>query len=134
MSVDQPSPGLKFRRRLTLSQNYRIRSIRRHGYYLFQHSILCGFFSRAAAIKERRLFNSVKTFCKYTCTKSTDVSTNGTEDDKIHYLKEGGVAVDFRETAKRDTATLTSRWLAAPLEADDVDPFTDIEENEEELN
>ena len=76
----------------------------------------------------------MKTLCKYTCTKSKDVSTDGTEDDEIHCLKEGGVADDARETVKRDTATLTSLWLAAPLEADDVDPFADTEEDKEELD
>ena len=88
------------------------------------------------AIRERRLFNSVKILCKYTCTKSTDVSTGGTEDDEIHCLKEGGMADDARETVKRDMATLTSLQLAALPEADDVqvDPFTDIEENKEELD
>ena len=44
------------------------------------------------------------------------------------------MADDARETAKRDTATLTSLRLATLLEADDVDPFMDIEENEEELD
>ena len=84
-----------------------------------------------AAIREQRLFNSVKILCKYTCTKSKDVSTDGTEDDEIHCLKKGGVADDARETAKRDTATLTSLslWLATPLETDDVNPFADTEED-----
>ena len=35
--------------------NYRIRSIRRRGYYLFRRAILCGYNSRAATIRERRL-------------------------------------------------------------------------------
>ena len=34
---------------------YRICSIRRHGYYLFHRTILCGFYSRAAFIKLRVL-------------------------------------------------------------------------------
>ena len=38
-----------------MNTNYRIRSIRRRGYYLFHHAILCGFYSRAATIRERRL-------------------------------------------------------------------------------
>ena len=38
------------------------------------------------------------------------------------------MAADARETVKRDMATLAS----AP-EADNVDPFVDIEEDEEEL-
>ena len=57
----------------------------------------------AASIRERHSFNSAKTLCKYTRTKSTGVSTDGTEDNEIHCLKEGGVTDDARETAKRDT-------------------------------
>ena len=40
-----------------------------------------------------------------------------------------------RETVKRDMATLTCTSLpfAALLEVDDVDPFTNIEEDEQEL-
>ena len=34
---------------------YRIRSIRRRGYYLFHRLSLCGVYSRAATIRERRL-------------------------------------------------------------------------------
>ena len=37
---------------------YRICSIRRRGYYLFHCAILCGFYSRAATNRERRLLNS----------------------------------------------------------------------------
>ena len=77
-------------------------------------------------------FNSVKTLCKYTSTKSTDVSTDRTKDDEIYSLKEGGVADDGRETVKRDMAILTYLPLAAPPKADDVDPFADIEEELEE--
>ena len=44
---------------MTWSWNYRICSIRRRGYYLFHHVILCGFYSRAATNRERRLLNSV---------------------------------------------------------------------------
>ena len=55
-----------------------------------------------ASIWEWRIFNSVKTLCKYTCTKSTD----GTGDDEIRCLKEGRVADYARETVKRDTTTL----------------------------
>ena len=39
--------------------DYRICSIRRHGYYLFHRAILCGFYLRAATNWERRLLNSV---------------------------------------------------------------------------
>jgi len=41
--------------------------IRCRGYYLFHHTILCGFYSRAATKRERPLLNSVvwvKFFCK----------------------------------------------------------------------
>ena len=55
-------------------------------------------------------------------------------DDEIHYPKEGEMADNARETLKRDTANLTSLWLAAPLEADYVHPFTDTEEDKVELN
>ena len=75
----------------------------------------------------------MKTLCKYTCTKSLGVSTDGTEDDEIHRLKEDGGADDARESGKRYTANPTSPLLAAPPEADDVDPFADLEEDEEEL-
>ena len=34
---------------------YRIRSIRRRGYYLFHRTILRGYYSRTATIRERRL-------------------------------------------------------------------------------
>ena len=34
---------------------YRIRSIKRRGYYLFHRPSLCGVYSRAATIRERRL-------------------------------------------------------------------------------
>ena len=32
--------------------------------------------------------------------------TDGTEDEEIHCLKEGGVAADARKTIERDTASL----------------------------
>jgi len=37
---------------------YHIRSIGRHGYYLFHYTILCGFYSRVATIRERCLLSS----------------------------------------------------------------------------
>ena len=64
---------------------------------------------RAASVRERRLFESGAYLTQ------TKLSVN------IHLQK-------AKETAKRDTATLAS----AP-EADNVDPFVDIEEDEEEL-
>ena len=42
-----------------MCSTYRICSIRRCGYYLFHHAILCGFYSRAATNREWRLLNSV---------------------------------------------------------------------------
>ena len=42
-----------------LHKVYRIRSIRCRGYYLFHHAILCGFYFRAATIRERHILNSV---------------------------------------------------------------------------
>ena len=94
-------------------------------YYLFQQQNLCGFYSKAAAIRERRLFNSMKTFCKYTCTKSKDVSTDGKEDNETHCLKEGGWLMTPKKQRK-ETRPL--------LEADDIDPFADTEEDKEELD
>ena len=47
---------------------YRIRAIRRCGYYLFYHAILSGFYSSVATIRERCLLNSlvwVNVFCKF---------------------------------------------------------------------
>ena len=38
---------------------YCICSIRRHGYYLFHHAILCGFYLRVTTNRERHLLNSV---------------------------------------------------------------------------
>ena len=43
-----------------------------------------------------------------TCTKSTGISTDGTKDDEIHCLKEGGAADDARESGKSYTANPTS--------------------------
>ena len=34
------------------------------------------------------------------------VITDGTEDEEIHCLKEGGVAADTRQSIRRDTATI----------------------------
>jgi len=52
---------------------------------------------------------------------------DGTQDGEIHCLKAGGVAADSRETVTTETAKLLSRVS----EADDA--FTDIEEDEDEL-
>ena len=80
---------------------YRIRSIRRRGYYLFHHAILCGFYSRAATIRERRLLNSVVIVQKSFRACGISVNTDETEDEEIHCLKEGGVSADARESIRR---------------------------------
>ena len=54
------------------------------------------------------------------------VNTDRTEDDEIHFLKEGEVAEDARETIHTETATLN-----AADEAEESDPFTDIEDKDE---
>ena len=56
------------------------------------------------------------------------VNTDGTEDEEIHCLKEGGVAADAMEEIRRETATLHTAELD-----DESDPFADIEEDEDEL-
>ena len=52
------------------------------------------------------------------------VNTDGTEDEEIHCLKEGGVAADARESIRRDTATLAT---ATDTKLEESDPFADIE-------
>ena len=85
---------------------YRIRPIRRRGYYLFHHAILCGFYWRAVFIKL------------------------GTEDKKIHCLREGVVATPSN-SIRRDTAMLATA-TDTELKAKS-DPFTDVEEDKDEL-
>ena len=53
------------------------------------------------------------------------MNTDGTEDDEIHCLK---VAADARETIRTETATLDTAD-----EAEESDPFADIEGDEDEL-
>ena len=55
--------------------------------------------------------------------------TDGTEDGEIHCLKEGEVAVDARKTIERDTTALAT----ATDSLEESDPFTNVEEDEEEL-
>ena len=86
---------------------YHIHSIRCHGYYLFHYAILYGFYLRVAFIIKL-----------------------GTEDEEIHCLKEGGEAADARESIRRDTAMLAT---ATDTELQESDPFTDVEEDEDEL-
>jgi len=54
----------------------------------------------------------------------------GTEDEEIHYLKQGGVAADARESIQRDTATLAT---VTDTEFEESDPRTDVEEDEDEM-
>ena len=58
------------------------------------------------------------------------VYTDGTEDEEIHCLKEGGVAADARESIWRDTTTLAT---ATDSELEESDPFADVEEDKDEL-
>ena len=76
----------------TLFYKYCICSIRRCGYYLFHHTILCGFYSRAATIREQRLLNSVSQSVK-------------------SFVNVKAMDTEFKES----------------------DPFTDVEEDKDEL-
>ena len=58
------------------------------------------------------------------------VHVDGTEDEEIHCLKQGGLASDARDVVRRDTASLIT---SAGTDTDDVDPFADVEEDEDEL-
>jgi len=89
-------------RKLCKSLRYCTRSIRLRGYYLFHHAILCGFYLREAFIKL------------------------GTEDEEIHYFKEGGVAADGRELCCQTCHC--NRYQARGIR-----PFADVEEDEDEL-
>ena len=48
----------------------------------------------------------------------------GTEDEEIHYLKQGGVAADARESIQRDTAMLAT---VTDTEFEESDSSTDVE-------
>ena len=48
---------------------YCICSIRRHGYYLFHHAILCGFYLRVTTNRERHLLNSVLSISSHSQTQ-----------------------------------------------------------------
>ena len=50
----RPTLYLYFRKQ----EVYRISAIKRRGYYLFHHVIYCGYYSRAATNRRRRLLNS----------------------------------------------------------------------------
>ena len=56
------------------------------------------------------------------------VRVDGSEDEEIHCLKQGGVAADAREVVRRDTASLDTT-----TDTEDLDPFADLEEDEDEL-
>ena len=87
---------------MTITSNYtmyHIDSIRRRGYYLFHHAILCGFYLWAATIWKQHI-------------------KLGMDDEEIHCLKEGGVTA--RESTRRDTATLAT---ATDTELEESDPF-----------
>ena len=64
---------------------------------------------------------------KKSCGISVEV--DGTHDGEIHCLKPGGVAADTRETINTETANL----LAGVSEDDGEDPFTGLEEDDDEL-
>ena len=66
----------------------------------------------AASIREWHLLNSVK--------------TDGTEDEEIHRLKEGGVAAYATESIQRGTAMLATAKYIAHVEEDE----DELEENE----
>ena len=55
------------------------------------------------------------------------VDVDGTQDGEIYCLKAGGVAADACETITMETAKL----LSIVSEADDEDPFADIEDEDE---
>ena len=57
------------------------------------------------------------------------VSVDGTEDHKIHCIKDGEVAVAAREVIKTKTRTLHEQ-----SDQSDVDPFAEMTEDEEELD
>ena len=64
---------------LICENKYRIRLIRRRGYYLFHHAILCGFYLRAVTIRERHLLNSVvsvKSFVNVTALRKPVYNIN----------------------------------------------------------
>ena len=54
----------------------------------------------------------------------------GMEDEEIHFLKEGGVAADARESTRRDTAMLAT---VTDTELKESGPFADVEEDEDGL-
>jgi len=53
-----------------------------------------------------------------------------TEDEEIYCFKEGEVAADARESTQRDNAVLGT---VMDTELEESDPFTDVEEDEDDL-
>ena len=111
---------------------YRISAIRRHGYYLFHHANLCGYYSRAVFIKLS--MNRVKIFCKNEgfqlslesqCCNSVLKQNFKFLDQPLLYCK----AVTTRDSIRRDTASLDT----AGTNTEDLDPFGGIEEDEDKL-
>ena len=61
------------------------------------------------------------------------VATDGSEDDKVHCMKEGQVAAAARAMVAEKTAALFRPQDVDEVEASDDDPFGDIEDDAEEL-
>jgi len=57
------------------------------------------------------------------------VSVDGSEDDEIHCIKEGGVAAAARPDIARSTATLLPPH---DVDNDEEDPFGDLQDEDEE--
>ena len=110
---------------------YRIRSIRRRGYYLFHHAILCGFYLRAAFIK---LSGIGKIFCKCKGFEKRFYKINKELRCGDLVLKQNFQLLDqpslSYKAVRRDTATLAT---ATDTELEESDPFADVEEDEDEL-
>jgi len=49
-----------------------------------------------------------------------------TEDEEIHFLKEGGVAADVRESTEETMPHLPLQWI---LSSRNQTPFADVEED-----
>ena len=61
-------------------------------------------------------------------------STDRTEDGELCCLKTGTVAAEAREPLRQETATLLSALEAGDQHDDNADSFTDMEEDEDELD
>ena len=61
--------------------------------------------------------------------RACGISVEVDKVEEIHYLKPGGVAADARETINTETAN----FLAGVSEDDGKDPFTRLEEDDDEL-